>query len=369
MINPVKTHSLPTSASEPTILSRRPSNTSFSRASLHSFKQLFKSSSFSDHKSLSETVINKLHRKQLWQEKTIDLQQAGLSEIAVNATLAGFTYGEPIAHINEVEAKVNSSSQHKLCRLEDFRSAFINDPLLANLKFTSEGIGYDKHTGLLAALFYEPTKNQFKLVFGGTHSGKGFVKPKHYRSLSAHQLTTDLKNLVGSSVPKLYLQTSAIVNTIKAVAKDIAIKNKVPEAPLLLLGHSLGGAMAQYAAIKHGLKAIGYSSAALGHAALLDLAKANRLWDADWIKQHIEHYFIEGDPVCNPAPWKTGGSFRAQFSLTNLGTRHIIPPQSKAYSSYLGRHSYAEQHILLFIDKFLSKDIGINIQPILSCNE
>ncbi|MDE1464075.1 hypothetical protein [Spartinivicinus poritis] len=369
MISSIKTHSLPPSNSESITQSRRSSNASFSKISLHSFKHLFKSNSFSDNKSLAETVINRLNRKQLWQEKVINIQQVNLSEIAVNAALAGFTYGEPITHISDVETKVNSLSQHQLCRLEDFRSAFFNESLLASLKFTAEGIGFDKHTGLLTALFYDPTKNQFKLVFGGTHSGKGFVKPKHYRSLSAHQLTTDLKNLVGSSVPKLYLQASAIVNIIKTVTKEIAIKNKAPESPLLLLGHSLGGAMAQYAAIKHGLKAIGYSTAALGHAALLDLAKTNRLWDTDWIKQHIEHYFITGDPVCDPVLWKTGGSFRARFSLTNLGTRHIISPQSKSYSSYLARHSYAEKHILLFIDKFLSKNIGVNTQPILTCNE
>ncbi len=338
-------------------LSRSSSRNSLSTISLQSFKQLFKSNSLSESKSLAETVISRLNRKQLWQEKPIDMQQGDLSDIAVNAALAGFTYGESLTHISDIEEKINNSSQHSLYRLEDFRSEFLKKPLLTNLKFSTEGIVFDKHTGLIAALFYDKTSHQLKLVFGGTHSGKGFVKPKHYRSLSLQQLTTDLKNLVANSVPTLYLQAAAVVDAIKTTTQQLANSNKQPQiAPnLLLLGHSLGGAMAQYAAIKHSVKAIGYSSAALGHAALLDLAKANRLWDADWVKQHIQHYFIAGDPICDPLLWKTGGRFRAKFSLTNLGTRYIIDPHSKGYSSYLARHSYSEQHILMFIDKYLAK--------------
>lgn len=316
---------------------------------------MFRSSTLTDNKSLAESVINKLNRKQLWQEQPIEDHLIYLQETAINAALATFTYGEELSHISDIEAKVNSSSKHTLCRLEDFRSAFLKKPVLGHLKFSSDGVAFDNHTGLIAVLFYDQTNQQLKLVFGGTRSGKDFVKQKYYRSLALHQLSTDLKNLVGNSVPTLYQQAAAMVSAIKDSAKEPSIKSLPPKTPnLLLLGHSLGGALAQYAAVKNSVKAVGFSSAALGYATLLDLAKGNQLWDSDWVKQHIQQFFIAGDPVCSPNLPKQGGSIRSKFYLTNLGTRHIIKPTHKDYDSYMGRHSYAEQHVLKFIEEKLA---------------
>lgn len=121
----------------------------------------------------------------------------------------------------------------------------------------------DPATGLYVELKKLPDNNGkpcYAMCITGT--GKGHA--------TRAQLANNLLNFVGvGGVPRSYQQAAELA---AALQKKIAAEG----GELCLVGHSLGGGIANYAGLKTNLNATCYNPAALGGACLTDLEK-NRL--------------------------------------------------------------------------------------------
>lgn len=140
----------------------------------------------------------------------------------------------------------------------------------------------DPATGLYVELKKLPDNNGkpcYAMCITGT--GKGHA--------TRAQLANNLLNFVGvGGVPRSYQQAAELA---AALQKKIAAEG----GELCLVGHSLGGGIANYAGLKTNLNATCYNPAALGGACLTDLEKTGCLSTDTQAKQRIVR--INGDPV------------------------------------------------------------------------
>jgi hypothetical protein len=140
----------------------------------------------------------------------------------------------------------------------------------------------DPATGLYVELKQLPNNNgkpSYALCITGTGRGEA----------TRAQLATNLLNFIGfGGVPPAYRQAAMLA---AALQKKFAAEG----GELCLVGHSLGGGIANYAGLKTNLHATCYNPAALGGACLNDLEKTGCLNADTQAKQKIVR--IKGDPV------------------------------------------------------------------------
>lgn len=138
----------------------------------------------------------------------------------------------------------------------------------------------DVHTGLHVDFRRKPLSNPtvYQLIFPGT----GVV------DTAGKQWLVNIAQFLGiGDVPHAYRQAAEL-------ATELA-KSLPKGTPLELSGHSMGGGIATYVALKHDLKAVCLNAAMLGPACLSDLKKSNCLTPERLAKIH--QLRIEGDPV------------------------------------------------------------------------
>jgi hypothetical protein len=110
--------------------------------------------------------------------------------------------------------------------------------------------------------------------------------------MNTKQWLTNLAQFSGQGeVPAMYAQAAALAKDIKDVQNTLSFGDKSPGG-LQLVGHSLGGGIANYVGLKHDIPATCYNAAALGRSCLKDLGDISE----DRIAQQT-HIHFKGDTV------------------------------------------------------------------------
>ena len=112
-------------------------------------------------------------------------------------------------------------------------------------------------SGLVFALYQHPER--LILVLGGTNTSASDSQLRTLPS-EARQFGADVLNVLGK-LPRLF-EVAAELTALIASERG----RSLPDVPLSLTGHSLGGGLVQYAAGLHGLPGLAFSPTALGRA-------------------------------------------------------------------------------------------------------
>lgn len=190
----------------------------------------------------------------------------------------------------------------------------------------------DVKTGLyceLREIGHDPNVPEYVLCFPGT--GVGAMDRKQWKN--------NIQQAIGKgNVPAAYKQAAELTALIKAELDKTGTK-------LTLVGHSMGGGIANYAGLKHDVSSVCYNAAALGGACLRDLG--------DIPSERLEkqtHIRGKGDPVCSLKVQQKLQSFLQIWHKEeiwvprNAGTIYEI---GKHHAPGMGVH---ERHLLTFFD-------------------
>ena len=121
----------------------------------------------------------------------------------------------------------------------------------------------DVQTGLYAELHVDKESGDLVLVFPGTGATDMYTK----------QWLTNLTQFSGlGGVPAMYAQAAALAKEIQTLQAKFSFDDS-SQGRLQLVGHSLGGGIANYVGLKHDIPATCYNAAALGRACLKDLGE------------------------------------------------------------------------------------------------
>ena len=178
-------------------------------------------------------------------------------------------------------------------------------------------------SGLVFALYLRP--QQFVLVLGGTNTSASDSQLDTFPA-EAKQFRADVLNVLGR-LPRLFAVADQVTARVRAM-----LGHQLPNLPLTLAGHSLGGGLVQYAAGLHGLPGLAFSPTALGRAVAAPLPDTSQVLCLS----------LDGDPI------PLIGTHHLQARL--LG-RHLrlplhpdVPPARRATS-----HGQTYLHLLAWL--------------------
>ncbi|ULH16505.1 hypothetical protein MF271_07995 [Deinococcus sp. KNUC1210] len=170
------------------------------------------------------------------------------------------------------------------------------------------------------------------LVLGGTNSSHSDRQPVTF-SAEVKQVQADFLNMVGR-VPRLYRAADLLTLLARAELSE----------PLTLTGHSLGGGLAQYAALMNDLPALAFSPTALGRGVLALLYQLGRLANTERILERVQAYSLDGDPI----PTIGTGWFQSRVvgCHLRLPLSPDVPPARHATS-----HGQIYPHLLMHLQR------------------
>jgi hypothetical protein len=133
-------------------------------------------------------------------------------------------------------------------------------------------------SGLVFALYQRP--GELTLLLGGTNTSDSDRQLRTFPS-EAQQIGADVLNLLGR-LPRLFEVAAELVRLVRSERG-----HRLPDLPLVVAGHSLGGGLVQYAAGLHRLPGLAFSPSALGRAAVQALPGAPEVLSIS----------LDGDPI------------------------------------------------------------------------
>ena len=204
----------------------------------------------------------------------------------------------------------------------------------------SRTIAHD--SGLQAAVYFHRASNRKVLAFQGTD-------PKDWRDIR-----TDIANALGVLTAQYQAATTFVKQEKTGLESDAPFR-------LILVGHSLGGGMAQYAAAMTGVDAVTFNPAAVASmaTALVNLRGGENA-------HRIRNYCYVGDPltmVVNPATTPDGAFLQLApdgRALRQIGLSAQVFGTSRLYGTILyvrdqePRTSHAVTAILSVMDASLA---------------
>lgn len=233
-------------------------------------------------------------------------------------------YQKAVASLEQLEHKKNRS----LLDVADFldkKSVFHAKiyPLTGGIRDTGTGF----YAQLVPDVFNPST---YFLCFPGTGAMNNLDK----------QWTTNIDNVMSDKVPASFTQalqlTAEILQAVSAV-----------QGHLTLVGHSLGGGIANYVGLKLGMESVCFNPAGMGKACLADLANAIT---PERVNQQT-HLVIEDDLVSDGRAMKWLQQVRGH-TLPMVGKVYLIPrehPEYPAEMSAADRHRMDGFHDLYMI--------------------
>lgn len=188
----------------------------------------------------------------------------------------------------------------------------------------------DVRTGLYAELHWEWERNELVLIFPGTGAA----------DMNTKQWLTNLAQFGGQGgVPAMYSQAATLAREVQTLLGSFSFGG-AGSGSLSLVGHSLGGGIANYVGLKHDIPSTCYNAAALGRACLKDLGDVAPEKIA---KQTHVHY--KGDTISST---KTQRRLAALLSVAwqvgiklprHLGVRYdLAPPPGLEVQGFWERH-------------------------------
>jgi RHS repeat-associated protein len=228
--------------------------------------------------------------------------------------------------------KLNKKTDTFYSRANDIEQHVVNtlnqQDGTGHLKVMREGGIKGKNSGLFAYIFKKhKEQGSYAISFGGTTAGEhssGNTAVRWIRNLISNvaQVGADIQNMRGK-IPRAYQQADEIVSTLY---KSIPSGSKV-----LLTGHSLGAALAEYAGGRNfnkdapeSMEIVGFSPAMLGEDTI-DAIRDSQSYDLQALQSRTTLYTIVGDIV--PTTKSRGGG--------HLVTPTELLPNSQMEASFL----------------------------------
>ncbi|MGC0151008.1 lipase family protein [Chromobacterium vaccinii] len=210
----------------------------------------------------------------------------------------------------------------------------------------------DPDSGLVAYVFRNRAEGEIRLVFGGTTSGRGVgdLAPRNLKNIGSvtRQWRANISNAVFGGRPACYRQAAQLTHKLQQLAAGLPLMRAgEPAYTVSTGGHSLGGGMAAYAAMKLStpqspIRAECFSSAQFGRGLQRELLAQHggdqeqaRAASAD-----IRHYCVKGDIV--PA-------LDGLLSVRHVGQLYQLPADHGSDDSRLGRHDKFLDHVRDFV--------------------
>lgn len=135
-----------------------------------------------------------------------------------------------------------------------------------------------RSSGLVFALYQQP--GQLTLILGGTNTSHSDSQLRTFPA-EVKQFRADVLNVLGR-LPRLFGVAAQLTELLLAERG-----RALPDVPLTLAGHSLGGGLVQYAAGLYGLRGLAFSPTALGRAVAAPLPDTSEVLCLS----------LEGDPI------------------------------------------------------------------------
>ncbi|MCS3804482.1 hypothetical protein HNO92_001618 [Chromobacterium alkanivorans] len=210
----------------------------------------------------------------------------------------------------------------------------------------------DPESGLVAYVFRNKAAGEIRLVFGGTTSGRGVggLAQRNLKNLVsvARQWRANIGNAAFGGRPACYAQAAQLTAKLQGLAAGLPLmRGGEPDYTVSTGGHSLGGGMAAYAAMKlstpqRPVHAECFSSAQFGRGLQRELLARhdNNLDQARAASAHIRHYCVQGDLV--PA-------LDGLLPVRHVGQLYLLPANRQADDSRLGRHDKFLDHVQDFV--------------------
>ena len=250
-------------------------------------------------------------------------------------------------------AKEGRDPEQKKSSLTPEQQEMANSGYFRNITLMPSGIIIDHTTGLIAVLVVNQVTHKITLVFGGTNSANWSrnllddqgqeigIKRGRLRA----QLKADLQNLRGKKIPVCYLQAAKLVELIKnmthseATLKTMGLDDSL--GMLFLTGHSLGGSLAQYSAVKNKVPGRTFNPLPLGRKVLEDLTIDEKELAKNGL---VDNFLVHHDMVNTPYFYER---WHKHLAPTILGPRTIIHAhKTTGKDTVYGRHSRSHIHYM-----------------------
>lgn len=266
------------------------------------------------------------------QKLSFPIDKASSEQRYHNALLADFVYNRDFTILEATQWGIDRE-------LARFVSKMTNIKL-----YPQDGLLEDSHTGLVAYIFRNKVEREIRLVFGGTTSGHGVSggAPSYIKNINnfIKQCEANVHNVFGG-VPACYKQAVQLMHNLQQL---VQMDGEWNGYRLSTSGHSLGGGLAAYAALKVSSKenvilAECFSSAQFGRGLQRDLLKQHGSVDLEKAMHNVNHHYVEGDVIPKMDKF---------FAVGHIGKINIIPQATNKKDNFLAAHSNYVKHSLIY---------------------
>lgn len=275
------------------------------------------------------------------------IDKASIKQHYHDALLADFVYSRDLTSLEATQWGVDRELTRFLFK-ETKKKPYSEHGLFKDIKMSEIeqhpdlGLLRDRSTGLVTYIFYNKAEQKIRLVFGGTTSGLGVTggAPRFIKNNLTFitQCGANINNIFGN-IPDCYKQAAQLMHNLQQLVKA---DNEWIKCDLSTSGHSLGGGLAAYAALKVSSKenvilAECFSSAQLGRGLQDDLLKQyGSLANLKKVNNNINHYYVDGDLIPKMDKF---------FAVDHIGSVNIIPQIAEKKDGALAAHARYVDHL------------------------
>ena len=213
-------------------------------------------------------------------------------------------------------------------------------PISSSALKAHEKCFFDKKSGLKISVIEGLT--ELIIAFGAVGSGETEVASSDQKQMSQKQLNAAIYNLIGIS--------SEVFEQAAQFVEEFSKLNAFGNKKIVVVGQSLGGALAQYVGLKHQLTTYCFNPIPLGSAQIKKLSQFQKLED-----KNVCIISCEGDYNLISEHWINKVAQRVIQTPKFFGNKFTIP---SAYKSFSETHNYFMGSLM----KYLGYDIRTHLK-------